>query len=136
MRTTKIRTVDDSVVTVPNAKLTGDAIINISRKNMRLIETEFGLVYSTDNALIEKCQADIKSYLLENEDIVNSPIRVELEKLDDFSLNFGVFCYTTKTDINEFYRVLNDVNLNIKRIVEENGAEFAFPTSSVYIEKQ
>ncbi len=136
MRTTKIRTVDDSVVTVPNSKLTGDAIINISRKNMRLIETEFGLIYSTDKELIEKCKSDIKSYLISNEDIVNSPIRVELEKLDDYSLNFGVFCYTNKTDIHEFYHVLNDVNLNIKRIVDENGAEFAFPTNSVYIENK
>ena len=136
MRTTKIRTVDDSIVTIPNSNITNDAIINISRKNMRLIETEFGLVYSTDNELLEKCVSDIKQYLIDNEVIINKPIRVELEKLDDYSLTFGVFCYTNKTDIHEFYHVLNDVNLNIKRIIEENGAEFAFPTNSIYIEKQ
>ncbi len=136
MRTTKIRTVDDSVVTVPNSKLTGDAIVNISRKNKRLIETEFGLVYSSDNELIEKCVEDIKNYLIQDEDIINEPIRVELEKLDDFSLSFGVFCYTYKTDIHQFYHVLNNVNMNIKRIIEENGAVFAFPTSSVYLENK
>lgn len=135
LRTTKIRTVDDSVVTVPNSKLTDDAIINISRKDKRAIDTEVGLTYSTDNELISKCINDIKLYLLENKNIINEPLRVELAKLDSSSINISVFCYTNKTDINDYYSVLNDVNMNIKKIVEDNGADFAFPSSSVYIEK-
>ena len=47
MRSTKIRTLEDSVVTVPNSKLTDDAIINISRTEKRLISLEFGVEYST-----------------------------------------------------------------------------------------
>ena len=136
MRTTKIRTLDDSLVTVPNSKLTQDAIVNISKIEKRLIDTEIGLIYSTDNELINKCKNDIVQYLKNNELIVPAPIRVEVTKLDDFSINLGVFCYTIKTDIHEFYAVLSDVNLNIKDIVERNGAEFAFPTNSIYIENQ
>ncbi len=136
MRTTKIRTVDDSVVTVPNSELTGGAIFNVSRKNMRLIDTEVALTYSTSNELLEKCMEDIREYLRENERIVNEPIRVELAELDDSALNINVFCYTTETDIHKFYGVLSEVNLNMKKIVEANGADFAFPSTSVYIEKK
>lgn len=135
MRSTVIRTVDDSLVTIPNSKLTNAAIINISRMEKRLIDLEYGLTYSTPNELIKKCQSDIKEYLKNNELIVDFPLRVELEKLDDYSLNLNVFCYTVKTDVHEYKSVVNDVNYAVKKIIEDNGAEFAFPTSSIYIEK-
>ena len=136
MRSTKIRTLDDSLVTIPNKSLTDGAIINISRMDKRLIDIEFGLIYSTPNELLLKCQTDIKEYLMNNELIINYPIRVEFDKLDDSSLNLNVFCYTTITDIHKFKTVLNDVNFSIKKIIEDNGAEFAFPSSSIYIEKK
>ena len=136
MRTTKIRTLDDSVVTVPNSEITGGAIINISRKDKRLIETEIGLVYSTDNELLEKCINGIREYLINDDNIVPSPVRVEFEKFDDSSLIIYIFCYTYETDLDNYYSVLSNVNFNIKRIIEENGAKFAFPSSSIYIEKK
>lgn len=136
MRSTKIKTLEDSLVTLPNNKLTDDAIINISRMDKRLIDIEFGLVYSTPNELIIKCQNDIKYYLLNNEKIIAYPLRVEFEKLDDSSLNLNVFCYTTVTDIHKYKEVLSEVNLNIKEIIENNGASFAYPSSSIYIEKK
>ncbi len=136
MRSTKIRTLDDSLVTIPNKSLTDDKIINITRMNKRLIDIEFGLVYSTKNEVMKKCQQDIKDYLLKDESIINSPIRVEFEKLDDCSLNLNVFCYTKITDIHKYKTHINDINYQIKTIIENNGAEFAFPSSSIYIEKK
>ena len=124
MRTTKIRTLDDSVVTLPNSQITGDAIINIR------------LVYSTPNELIEKCIDDIKEYLKNNDEILPDPVRIEFEKFEDSSLNICIFCYTYETDLNKYYGVLSDVNLSIKKIIEDNGAHFAFPSSSIYIEKK
>lgn len=136
MRSTKIRTLEDSVVTVPNSKLTDDAIYNISRMDKRLITFDFGILYSTPNNLIKKCQDDIKQYLIDDENILPAPVRVNFSKLDDSALNINVTCYTIKTDTNEYLSVFNDVNFKIKEIIENNGAEFAFPSRSVYIEKQ
>lgn len=136
MRSTKIRTLDDAVVTMPNSKLTDEAIVNISRMDKRLIDTEIGLVYSTDNELIEKCMKEIREYLVKDDEIINEPIRVEFKNFDDSALTICIFCYTTVTEINTFHKVLSRVNLNIKQIVENNNAEFAFPSTSVYIEKQ
>ena len=135
MRSTKIRTIEDSVVTVPNSTLSNDSIVNISKINKRLINFDIGLVYSTGNDEIDKCISDIKEYLNKNEFIVDFPIRVNFSKLDDSSLNINIYCYTTKTEINEFNEELSEINTNVKRIIEDNGCEFAFPSSSIYIEK-
>lgn len=136
MRSTKIRTLEDSVVTIPNSTLADDAIINISRMDKRLINIEFGLLYSTSNELMKKCQEDIEKYLNNDEKILEAPIRVNFSKLDDSSLNIAVTCYTATSDITEYLKILSDVNYKIKDIIEKNGAEFAYPSSSIYIEKK
>ena len=102
----------------------------------RLLDLEYNLTYSTSNELLKKCQEDIKNYLKENENIIDFPIRVEFEKLDSSSLNLNVFCYTSITDIHKFKALLSEINYNIRNIIEKNGAEFAFPSTSVYIEKK
>lgn len=136
MRSTKIRTLEDSLVTIPNSTLADDAIINISRMDKRLINLEFGLLYSTSNELMKKCQGDVEKYLIDDENILEEPIRVNFSKLDDSSLNIAVTCYTATADINEYLKILSDVNYSIKEIIEKNGAEFAYPSSSIYIEKK
>ena len=136
MRSTTLRTLEDSVVTLPNSSVANASIVNLSRIEKRLIEFDIGLLYSTSNELLEKCCADIKEYLLSDEDILNNPIRVNFTKLDDSSLNISVYCYSNRPDLGEHLEVYNRVNLNIKKIIEENGASFAYPSTSVYIEKK
>lgn len=134
MRSTKIRTLEDSVVTVPNSTLTSDAITNISRMNKRLITLDFGLEYSTPNDVVKKCENDIKQFVIDDEDILPSPVRVNLTKLDDSAVVLTLTCYSVTADINEYYQVISKVNYKVKEIIEGNGAHFAFPSTSVYIE--
>lgn len=136
MRSTKIRTLEDSVVTVPNSKLTDDAIINISRTEKRLISIEFGVEYSTSNEKIEKCKNDVKQYLVKNNNICESPLRVYVSKLDDSAINISVTCYTKTPDLDKYLNILSKVNLKIKSIIEENGVEFAFPSKTVYLQNK
>lgn len=136
MRSTKVRTLEDSVITIPNSSLTGDAIINLSRINKRRINLEFGLVYSTSNELMKKCQNDVKEYLSNNEDILNEPLRVNFSKLDDSSLNIEIVCYTKTSDMDEYLHIISELNYKIKDIIEANEAQFAYPSTSIYIENK
>ncbi len=136
MRSTKIRTLDDSVVTMPNSKLADDAIINITRAEKRLINLEFGVEYSTPCEKIERCKKDIKQYLEKNNDICEEPLRIYVSKLDDSSINITVTCYTKTSDFNKHYNILSQINLKIKSIIEENCVEFAFPSNTVYLQNK
>ena len=136
MRSTKIRTLEDSIVTIPNSSIADSEIVNISAIEKRLIELDLALVYSTSSELLKKCQNAIYEYLSQNEYILPSPLRVNFSKLDDSSQNLTIFCYTTKVELNDYLRFYSDINFALKDIVEGCGAEFAFPSTSVYIENK
>ena len=121
-----------------SAKSIEGTVVEVTMRStkIRTLDIEFGLLYSTPNELMKKCQSDIKEFLKSNEIILDAPIRVEFEKFDDSSLTLNVFCYTTITDIHKYKTVLSDVNYSIKEIIEKNGAEFAYPSTSIYIEKK
>ena len=136
MRSTTLRTLEDSVVTLPNSSVASSSIVNLSRIEKRLIQFDIGLLYSTPNELIEKCINDIKEFLVNDKNILEEPVRVNFSKLDDSSLNISVVCYSNKADLNEHLKVFNDINLGVKKIIEDNGAGFAYPSTSIYIEKK
>ncbi len=133
MRSTTIRTVEGSIVTIPNSTLTKEPIINLTRVDKWRILSTIGLEYSTDNELLEKCRKDIEDFLVSNENISPNPIRVNFSKLDDSSLELSICCYANTPDYDEYLKIENNVNFKIKEIVEKNGAKFAFPSTSVYI---
>lgn len=135
MRSTKIRTLDDSVITVPNSTLTKEAVTNISMMDKRRIKMTFGLVYSTSNEAIEKIRNEIKTYIVQNKDILPEPCRIHFREFGDSALNFEVVCYTETSDMDEYLKIENELNLAIKKIVENNDTDFAFPTQTVYVQK-
>lgn len=135
MRSTKIRTLDDSVITVPNSTLTKEAVTNISMMDKRRIKMTFGLVYSTSNETIEKVRSEIKEYIIQNKDILPEPCRIHFREFGDSALNFEVVCYTETSDMDEYLKIENELNLAIKKIIENNDTDFAFPTQTVYVQK-
>lgn len=135
MRSTKIRTLDDSVITVPNSTLTKEAVTNISMMDKRRIKMTFGLVYSTTNETIEKVRNEIQKYIVDNKDILPEPCRIHFREFGDSALNFEVVCYTETSDMDEYLKIENELNLAIKKIIENNDTDFAFPTQTVYVQK-
>lgn len=135
MRTTRIRTLDDSVITVPNSTLTKDAVINISMMDKRRINMSFGLMYSTTNETLEKIRKEISDYIVENPDILPNPLRIHFTAFEDCSLKIEVICYTETSDLDEYLEICNTLNLKIKKIVENSETDFAFPTSTIHLEK-
>lgn len=136
MRSTRIRTLDDTVVIVPNSKIGEAAITNLSKLTKRLIEFKIGLVYSADEATLKKCEKEIADYLIGNEKVCPESVRVRFCEFDNFSQNIQIRCYINTYDYEEYCKFNEELNFEIKRIVEENNTDFAFPTTTVQIEKE
>lgn len=134
IRSTKIRTFADSLITIPNSVLANQAITNWSKMNKREVSFSIGLDYATPNTVLEKCKNEILAYLSENDDIEHETVRVFFKEFDDSALSFSVYYFSKQIEIKSYLKIKEDVNLNIKRIIENNGAKFAFPSRSVYIE--
>lgn len=135
MRSTRIRTLEDSVVIVPNSKLSEANITNLSKFTKRLVEFKIGLLYSTAADTVKNCENDIKTYLENHELVCKENIRICFFEFDESSINLQIRFYINTTDYEEYCRFMNDFNFEIKKIIETNKTDFAFPTRSIHIEK-
>ncbi len=134
IRTTKVRTFANSLVTVPNAIFTNTSINNWSRMRKRRIKMNVGLTYSTHPDKMEKAVEAIREIIRKDEKIHNDFFLVNFDNFGPFSLDVFIYCFTVTTNWAEFLQVKQDFQLKIMRAVHELGLSFAFPTQSLHIE--
>ena len=134
IRSTKVRTFAQALVTVPNASLANSAILNWSRMGKRRVKMNLGLTYDTKGIVVEQIIKDIKTMLENNTEIDQGTIHVYFSAFADSSLNIFCYYFTKTTHWGEFMKVREDTYLEIMKIVEQNGSSFAFPTQTLHIE--
>jgi len=136
MRTTKIRSFQKSLITVPNHIVANNPIENFSRRGIRRIKMHIGLTYSTNSEQITKIMKDIKEMLKQHEGISqNDSLMVNFDTFGDSSLNIFIYTFTKTANWEKYLNIRESVNLEIMKIVEDNGSSFAFPSQSIYVEQ-
>jgi MscS family membrane protein len=136
MRTTRIRTFEKSLITVPNQYIANNPIENFSRRNIRRIKMTIGVVYDTPSEVLRKIVQDIKDMLENHPDVAkDQSIVVYFDEFGDSSLNIFILFFANTSNWLEYVQIKQDINLKIMEIVEENGSSFAFPSQSIYVEK-
>jgi len=136
MRTTKIRSFQKSLITVPNQLVANTPIENFSRRGIRRIKMNVGLTYGTTKAQIVTIVEEIK-YMLHNHEGISKKdtLLVNFESFGDSSLNIFIYTFTSTANWDKYLDIREDVHFQIMQIVEENGSGFAFPSQSIYVEK-
>lgn len=136
MRTTKIRSFQKSLITVPNQLIANTPIENFSRRGIRRIKLNVGLTYSTSREQVVKIVEEIKFMLHNHEGISQKDtLLVNFESFGDSSLNIFIYTFTSTANWDKYLDIREDVHLKIMQIVEENNSSFAFPSQSIYIEE-
>ncbi|MDY0164167.1 mechanosensitive ion channel family protein [Desulfobotulus sp.] len=136
-RSTRIRRFDKAPVFVPNSRLSDNTLTNFSAMTHRRIYWVIGLEYRTALDALRRIRDRIENHLLQNEKIVNPPevpLFVRVDRFSDSSIDLMVYCFTRTTIWGEWLAAKEGLALAIKAIVEEEGASFAFPSRSLYIE--
>jgi MscS family membrane protein len=137
--TTKIRRFDMSLVTIPNARLTGEAVINFSRRTHRRIYWMIGIEYSASEAQLKQIVAGITDYIGGNDDFESDPDKattlINVHSFNDSSIDIILYCFTRTTVWGDWMAVKESLAYKVKEIVEQAGTGFAFPSSSLYVEK-
>jgi MscS family membrane protein len=134
LRSTSIRTFAKTVVSIPNNTIANEAIENYSEMPHRRIVATVGLVYGTPAEKIDTIIADLKSMLAGMKgDLDGKSHLVHVSELADSAINIELICYTTKADIQDFYRIRQQVLMNAMAIVLRNGSDLAFPTQTVHL---
>lgn len=132
-RSTQIRTFADTVVTVPNSKLSNEPITNLSRMGKRQINFELGLSYNTTNEQMKAALIDLEELLKNHPGVHPDLILVKFTDFRDFSLGVLLYFFTKTTMYDEYLNVKQDINLRIIEVLERHGIEIAFPTQQIYV---
>ena len=136
-RSTVIRKFDKSVAIIPNFQFAENAVINISQTTNWIISWTINLQYDSTVDQLKKIRNEIEDYIKKNEDY--KPELGHAVRVDSFaesSIDMYIRCFTKTDDWDEWLAVKERLAIQIKQIVEKNGASFAFPSQSIYVEKK
>ena len=133
-RLTVIRSFDKRPIYVPNSVFASIAVENTSRMSNRRIYESIGLRYA-DIKQMDAIVAAVTQMLRTHEEIDQSQtLIVNFIEFNASSVDFMVYTFTKTTDWVRFHQIKQDVLLQIAAIIEQQGAEMAFPSRSLYIE--
>ena len=136
-RSTAIRKFDKSLAIIPNFQFAENAVINISETTSWIISWVINLQYDTTVDQLKKVRDEIENYIKIHEDYkVEHGYAVRIDKFSDSSIDLYIRCFTKTDDWDEWLAVKERLAIQIKQIVEKNGASFAFPSQSIYVEKK
>ena len=133
-RTTRIRTLDKSLLTVPNKKLIDNALNNITLSDARRVRFSIGLTYSSSSTQLLSIIEEIKKTIEQHPKISND-YTVRFDEFDKSSLNILIIYFVMSNEYDIMIEVKETINLSVMQIVEQYGCSFAFPTQTVYIKQ-
>ncbi len=137
-RSTVVRRFDKSLATIPNFQFAEKAVINNSQITNRRISWVIGLEYRTTSKQLTDIKKEIEDYIKNSELFTTSQNTILSVKIDQFaasSIDIKLICFTKTKYYLEWMKVKDILAVEIKNIVEKNKASFAFPSTSIYVEK-
>ncbi|MAZ55624.1 MAG: mechanosensitive ion channel protein MscS [Flavobacteriales bacterium] len=132
-RSTRIRTFDKSLVTVPNKKMVDAELDNLGMRPVRRAKFNIGLTYNTSQETIRNIVTDIQNMINEHP-MTNEDGRVRFMDFGNSSLDIMVVFYVNSSEWDTYIDTKQDINYNIMSIIQKHKSDFAFPSTSIYME--
>ena len=135
LRSTRVRTLDRTVISVANSEFSNLQLENFGRRDRIRFVTTLGLRYETTPDQLRYVLVELRKLLLAHPKVHGDPARVRLVGFGASSLDLEVYCYLITRDWDEFLAIREDLLLRMMEIVEDAGSGFAFPSQTIYTEK-
>lgn len=133
LRSTRIRTADRTIVTLPNGRLADMRIETFAPRDRCRFTTTLGLVYSTSAAQLRAVRDGVERVLAAHPQISPEGLEVRLAGLGASSLDLEVSAWFQTTDYTAFKRYREDVLLAFLDVIERAGSALAYPTRTVQV---
>jgi MscS family membrane protein len=130
---TRIRTLERTVVSIPNGAMMTSQIENLSRRDKFLFRHTLGLTYETTAAQMHAALEGCRRRLASDQRVEPATARVRFLKVNAYTLDLEVFAYVLAPDWAGFLAVQEELLLALMHAVEEAGSGFAFPTQTTYL---
>lgn len=133
-RSTRIRTLDKTFVTVPNKSMIDKPLNNLTLRTFRRVNFDITLTYDTTSEQIRAITAELQQFI-DQHAYTNQDGIVRFQALGDSSKNILVLYFVNSMDWTEYVNVKEEITYKIVEIVERHGAEFAYPTQTLYLQQ-
>ncbi|HEY5946943.1 MAG TPA: mechanosensitive ion channel family protein [Kofleriaceae bacterium] len=133
LRSTRIRTLDRTIITLPNGRLSDMRIETYNLRDRIRLYTVLNLVYDTTAAQLREVLAGLESVLRKHPAIWPEEMTVRFLQFGESSLDVEIMAWFRTTDFAKFKEMRQDVLLAFMQVVEDAGSGFAFPTRTVHV---
>ena len=132
-RSTQLRTFDKSLVTVPNKMMVDAELDNLGMRPVRRVKFDIGLNYETTAEQIKKIVSDIQT-MVDDHPRTNDEGKVRFQEFGSSSLDVLVIYFVDSPSWDDLIDVREDINYKIMEIVKKHNSDFAFPSTTVYLQ--
>ena len=137
LKSTRIKLLQGEELIMANKELTASSVRNFKKMRKRRINFSFGVTYDTPLNKLEKVPGIIRGIIdPEKLKYVDRLDRVHFSEFGDFSLNFDIVYYMRTQDYNKYKDTQQQINFNIIKAFEKEGIDMAFPTQTIFLNKQ
>lgn len=132
-RSTRIKSLDNTVITIPNSTITSTYVINWNRLNSRRFECVLNLNLNTPTEKVRKIIKETKLVLANNPKVIKETINVSLDAITAYSTNIKIFLYVTESDYIKYLKCKEDILCSLLFLAEKENIELAYPTQTLYV---
>jgi MscS family membrane protein len=136
LRSTRVRTLDRTVVNIPNGLMATMALENFSARDSFWLRHLVGLGYDTSPGALTQILAEVQSLLNEDRRVLPSSTRVRFLRFGASSLELEIFAYVLARELSHFLEIQQDLLMQIRAIIARNGAAIAFPVQTLHIKNE
>ena len=132
LRSTRIRTLDRTLVTVPNGEFSALQLENFTERDRIWMKLVIGLRYETTPDQLRRVLNALRALLRGDPRVDPDPARVRFVAFGAYSLDLEVFAYIRTADFDEFLAIREELLLGMMDTVAASGTSFAFPSQTIY----
>ena len=137
MKSTRVQLLQGEELVLSNSVLTSTSVRNFKKMRKRRISFSFGVTYATPTNKLKKIP-DIIRDIIDGDKLeyVDKLDRVHFTEFGDFSLNFNIVYYLKTKDYAKYMDTQQEINFAIREAFEKEGIEMAFPTQTIFLNKE
>ena len=132
LRLTKIRTMERTLVNIPNSKFASLELENLAKRDKRRFNPNINLPYETTSEQLHTILEGIRKVFNEHPQILPEPLRVRFSKLGTYALHCETLAYIDTTDHAEYLAIAEELNFSIINVIEQAGSRLAIPAQVNY----
>ncbi|MFP5470506.1 MAG: mechanosensitive ion channel family protein [Bacteroidia bacterium] len=130
IRSTRLRTLENRIVTIPNSKFSESEIENVTAEPTRRVVVNLSLTYNTTPEKMKQAMTILKDIVDKNQHLITSEHTISFNTYGDYSLGILFIYFIRRQD--DIFTAQSQINLEILTRFNENGLSFAFPTQTIY----